>query len=64
MAHWATLFQACTGVKQVDVCSHERQSLEPTSRRCPHVGGLSRRSVELREIRAAIGFSVSRAKCE
>lgn len=61
MADLATLFQACTGVKQVDVCSYELQSLERTSRGCTHVGSASRCSCELQEIRAAIGFGGSRA---
>ena len=64
MAHLATLFQACTGVKQVDVCSYELQSLAPTSRRRPDLGDLARCSCELQQIRAAIGFSGSRALSE
>jgi hypothetical protein len=38
MAHLATLFQACTAVKQGDVCSYELQALDSTSRCCTHVG--------------------------
>lgn len=43
MAHLATLFQACTGVKKVDVCSYELHTCKPTSissHTCRRSGGL------------------------